>query len=43
MLYRDGKEIVGLEGLNLKEGIKLIKDVEKLMENLKESKIEKVN
>ncbi|WP_064615381.1 hypothetical protein [Streptobacillus moniliformis] len=43
VFYRDGKEIVGLEGLNLKEGIKLIKDVEKLMENLKESKIEKVN
>ncbi|CAM3124196.1 MULTISPECIES: hypothetical protein [Streptobacillus] len=42
VIYRDKKEIVGLEGLNLKEGIQLTKDTEQLMKNLKESKIEKV-
>ncbi len=42
VMYRNNDEIVGLEGLNLKEGIKLTKDVENLIKNLKENKVEKV-
>lgn len=42
VIYRNNKSVVGLEGLNLKQGTQLFKNKEELINLLKEYKIEKV-